>query len=400
MRDDINFISVARGVLQRVSLIKRAIIIGGGIGGLCTAIGLRQSGIEAVVYEQAEKISAVGAGLTLWANAIKSLRKLGVADKVLAAGSKIERAEIKTANGKVLSKSVMGEFEELFGDPTVAIHRADLHNILLSVLPAETLHEGARCVGFEERAERVTVKFADGRTDEGDLLIGTDGIHSVIRNQLFPDVKLRYSGYTAWRGVVETKDESALGTTSESWGCGRRFGILRIDKERVYWFATANQEAGIKRTQEENKNVLQENFKGWHHPVELLIKSTPAEWILNNDIYDIEPLKEWGKGRVILLGDAIHPTTPNMGQGACMAIESSIILSRCLSQENSLDAALERYQSERQPRTAWITNQSWTIGRMGQIENSLMCALRDFVTRITPDKFVKKTLGKAAGYEA
>jgi 2-polyprenyl-6-methoxyphenol hydroxylase-like FAD-dependent oxidoreductase len=243
------------------------------------------------------------------------------------------------------------------------------------------------------------VRFVNGHADHADLLVGADGIHSTIRKQLFPNTRLRYSGYTAWRGVVATKDESALGTTSESWGCGSRFGILRIDKERVYWFATANAPAGETEMPAKRKISLQQRFKGWHHPVELLISSTPAERILHTDIYDIEPMKRWSSGRVVLLGDAAHPTTPNMGQGGCMAIESSVVLARCLEQERDLASALSRYEAERMPRTKWITQQSWTIGRIGQLDNRLACALRDTLVGLAPGFAVNRQLERAVGFE-
>lgn len=379
--------------------IERAIIIGGGIGGLCAAISQRRIGLDVEVYEQAEELRAVGAGLTIWANAIKALRKLGLADEVIKTGSKIERGELRTASGRVLSRSNPNELEQRFGEPTIAIHRADLHEILLAALPAETVHLNAKCVRFEQDEDGVSVRFADGREDRAPLLVGADGIHSIIRAQLFPEVSLRYSGYTTWRGVVETRDEAALGTTSESWGCGARFGIVRIDKERVYWFSTANVEAGEQRSAAETKNFLLDYFKGWHHPVELLIASTPAEHILHNDIYDIKPMKKWCAGRVALLGDSAHPTTPNMGQGACMAIESSLALARCLREGDDLAASLRRYERDRMPRTAWVTEQSRKIGRIGQFENRFICSLRDLFVRLAPDSLTIKQIERAVGHE-
>lgn len=379
--------------------VQRSAIIGGGIGGLCTAIALSQIGVETIVYEQAEKLSPAGAGLTLWANAIKVLRQLGVADAVIEAGSRIERGEIRTAGGWTLSRSQPGALEQLFGEPTIAIHRADLHDILLSMLPADTLRLGAKCVWIEQEPDEAAVVFADGRSERADLIVGADGVHSIMRQQLFPDVQLRYAGYTAWRGVVATQDESALGLTSESWGRGSRFGIVRIDRERIYWFATANTPAGRTQTAAERKSFLLERFGGWHHPVKLLIESTPAGEILHNDIYDLKPLQQWGAGHVVLLGDAAHPTTPNMGQGACMAIESSLVLARCLSQENNLAQAVKCYEAARMPRTAWITEQSWKLGRVGQLENSLVRAARDFLVRVTPERIMMRALEKAAGYE-
>lgn len=379
--------------------IKRVVIIGGGIGGLCAGISLRKLGLEVVIYEQADELRAVGAGLTIWANAIKALRKLGVADEVILAGSKIERGELRTSSGRVLSRTDQGELERRFNEPTVALHRADLHEILMNALPPGTVHLNEKCVRFEEDEEGVTCHFADGKTARGQLLVGTDGIHSVVRGQLFPGVSLRYSGYTTWRGVVKTRDEAALGTTSETWGCGARFGIVRIDEERVYWFSTANVEAGLKLSPAESKSFLLEHFRGWHHPVELLIKSTPAEQILHNDIYDIAPMKSWSRGRVALLGDSAHPTTPNMGQGACMAIESSLAIARCLRESDTLAEGLRRYERERMPRTAWITEQSRRIGRIGQFESRLLCTLRDAVVRLAPDSLAIKQIERAVEHD-
>jgi FAD-dependent urate hydroxylase len=379
--------------------IKRAIIIGGGIGGLCAAISLRSLGLEVAVYEQAEELRAVGAGLTIWANAIKALRKLGVADRVIEAGARIERGELRTSKGRVLSRTRTGELEQRFGEPTVAIHRAELHEILLDALPPDIVRLSAECLGFEEDEDSVAVTFASGETDRAHLLVGADGIHSVIRGQLFPGVKLRYSGYTTWRGVVETEDEAALGTTSETWGCGARFGIVRIDRGRVYWFSTANVEEGRKLSAAESKVFLLDYFKGWHHPVETLIESTTPEQILHNDIHDIAPMRKWCRGRVALLGDSAHPTTPNMGQGACMAIESSLALARCLREGDSLPESLGRYERERMPRTRWITNQSWRIGRIGQFQNPVLCTMRDLVLQLAPDSLTLKQIERAVSHE-
>lgn len=194
------------------------------------------------------------------------------------------------------------------------------------------------------------------------------------------------------------RQEVAPGDTSESWGRGSRFGIVPLDHRRIYWFATANAPAGRTQDAAERKRFLQQRFAGWHPPIERLLEATPAAEILHNDIYDLRPMRRWNEGRVTLLGDAAHPTTPNLGQGAGMAIESAVALARCLSEESDLAAALGGYEAERRPRTAWITEQSWRIGRVGQWENPLACGLRDFLLRVTPPGISEKTLERAAGY--
>lgn len=379
--------------------IYRAVVVGGGIGGLCTAIALRQIGLEVTVYEQAPDFGEAGAGLSLWANALRALRKLGLAEAVIAAGVKVQEGALLTRSGKALTYTRTGEFETLFGEPTIVIHRARLHQILLNALPAEWIRLGETCAGFRQDETGVTVRFASGRLDRADLLVGADGIHSVVRQKLFPDVKPRYSGYTAWRGVVTTADALALGRTSESWGPGARFGVVPVSRGEVYWYATANVPAGQRLTAKENKHSLHRRFRGWHDPVEKLIETTPAESILHNDVYDIEPMSQWSRGRVVLVGDAAHPTTPNLGQGACQAIESSLALASSLVQEPDLDAAFRRYEIGRMERTAWITNQSWQIGRIGQLENKLVCALRNFAIRLVPDSLTKKHLAQAIGIQ-
>lgn len=379
--------------------MKKIIIIGGGIGGLCTAIALQQYGFDVKVYEKVKKLGEVGAGLTLWSNAIKVLRKLGVADAVINAGSKLNRSQIRANTGEKLFDARADEMEAKFGEPAVAIHRADLHEILINALHPKTLHLDMTCTRFEQDDEKVTVHFENGESDSADLLIGADGIHSVVRKQMFPEIQLRYSGYTAWRGVVETENEAALGLTSESWGVGARFGIVRVDKKRIYWFATHNQILGEKATGEQKKSKLLRIFDKWHHPIDHLLDSTPADIILQNDICDIQPFAVWAQDRVTLLGDAAHPTTPNMGQGACMAIESAYVLARSLKEDEDHRSALRRYESERHERTAWITNTSWMIGKGGQVGNPLLCALRNFIVKITPASAMQKNLHQAAGYD-
>jgi 2-polyprenyl-6-methoxyphenol hydroxylase-like FAD-dependent oxidoreductase len=144
---------------------------------------------------------------------------------------------------------------------------------------------------------------------------------------MFPEIQLRYSGYTAWRGVVETENEAALGLTSESWGIGARFGIVRVDRSHIYWFATSNQPAGERCTGEQRKEKLLSLFRDWHDPIHYLLDSTPAGSILQNDISDIPPFASWTQGRVTLLGDSAHPTTPNMGQGALSATVVKVLKS-------------------------------------------------------------------------
>jgi 2-polyprenyl-6-methoxyphenol hydroxylase-like FAD-dependent oxidoreductase len=379
---------------------RTALIIGGGVGGLCTAIALRKMDIEATVYEKAEMLGDVGAGLVVAANAIRALRRIGLADETLAAGSVVTRAQIRTHDGRPLAETDMRHYQTQFGAPTIAIHRAALHKVLLDALPEGAVRLGAACTRVEQDQAGVTASFADGSEARADFLIGADGVRSVIRRQLFPQVKLRYSGYTAWRGAVISQDEAALGITSETWGRGHRFGIVRMDSDRIYWFATANTKLGMTYPPAEQKALLLKIFGGWHHPIRHLLENTPAEAILHNDISDFAPMNQWRVGRVTLLGDAAHATTPNMGQGACMAIESADVLAQCLAPTADVAAAFRAYEARRKPRTAFITHQSWQIGRVAQMEYPWACAARNFVVKTFSAGAMEKQLSKVLGVEA
>ncbi|HEX8072099.1 MAG TPA: FAD-dependent monooxygenase [Pyrinomonadaceae bacterium] len=379
--------------------VRRVAIVGGGIGGLCAAIALRRAGVETSVYEQAEKLREVGAGITLWPNAVGVLRRLGLAEGLIRRGARMRRAAILTSAGRVLAESRPEELERLTGEPTVALHRADLHALLLAALPEDFVRLGAKFVAAEETPEGVTARFADGRAETADLLVGADGLNSAVRRQLFPAVQPRYSGYTSWRGIAPQCEGVAEGFTSESLGRGSRFGIVPIGRGRVYWYATENVPAGQAQPQGERKGHLLRRFEGWHEPVKRLIEVTPDEHVLRNDIYDIEPMRSWHAGRVVLLGDAAHPTTPNMGQGACMAIESAFTLARSISEAVEVEGALGTYERARMKRTAWVTRQSRMAGRVGQVEGRVACAARDLLLAAAPKALMRRTLERAVSFE-
>ncbi len=362
----------------------KALIIGGGIGGVSAAIALRRVGIEAVVFEQAEALREVGSGLTVWTNAVKALRKLGAEDAVLATGSILERFEARSWRGEVLGKTPFGELGRKLGAPNVIIHRAELLLGLTKLMDERSVHCHARCVGFEQNSRSVTACFADGRKAEGDLLIGADGLHSVIRTKLFGESKPRYAGYTCWRGLAQfVHEEFSTGYSFETWGPGRRFSIHHCGLGRVFWYATKNLPEGMPVAEAGHQAEVLQWFREWHAPIPEVIKATGSSAILRNDIVDRKPVKRWGQHRVTLLGDAAHPTTPNLGQGACQAMEDAVVLASCLRAASDVPAALRSYEAMRMARTANITNQSWLIGKICQWENPLACWLRNKLSQTT-----------------
>jgi 2-polyprenyl-6-methoxyphenol hydroxylase-like FAD-dependent oxidoreductase len=360
--------------------VRRAIVVGGGIGGLTTAIALRRKGIEVSVYERAPQLGEVGAGITLWPNATRALINLGVAAELIAEARRFAFASIRKPDGSVISRNSPAAIERFFDAPCVAVHRADLHAALVASLPSNILNSGAECISVESSASKSRVFFKDGRSDEADVVVGADGIRSAVRAAILPQIRTRYAGYTAWRGIAQV---GGIEETSETWGHGARFGIVPLSRDRVYWFATENAPAGTILSEEQRIPALLDRFGRWHEPISRLIGSTNSEHLLRNDIHDIAPFSPWSSGRVVLLGDAAHPTTPNLGQGACMAIESAVALAEELG-ANEADVGIRRYEARRMKRTAEITNMSWRIGRMAQMESGVGRAVRDLALRAIP----------------
>lgn len=354
----------------------RVLVIGGGIGGLTAAIALNRAGIPTAVYERAPELREVGAGITIWTNALKVLRKLGVGPAVEAKSTPLRQSELRAWRGQVLSEMDLSDLNARFGAPTVGIHRADLQAALADHLGREHIILGAACVGYTQDANGVTVRFADGREVRGEFLIGADGLNSAVRTQLLGPQKPRYAGYTAWRGVGHIdRPEVPVGMTMIALGRGSQVGYLPIGGGRTYWFATANMSAGGSDGPVGAKAALLARFRDWYAPIPAVIEATPDAAIIRNDICDRPPVTNWTDGRVSLLGDAAHPTTPNLGQGACMAIESAWVLAECLKADRV--NGLKAYQQKRFARTAEITNRSWSLGKMFAVESGLGCWFRD-----------------------
>lgn len=370
----------------------KAIIIGGGIGGLCAAIALRQKGIEATVFERATELKEVGAGLSLWINAIKALDKIGMKDALRKLSIPQTSGGIRNAKGAMLSSAQRRNGDNESETLIRMVHRAELLDALLQELGAENVRLNAECIGFVQDESSVTARFADGSEARGSFLVGADGIHSVIRAALFGKQKPRYSGYTAWRAVVEFDHPSLRQGASETWGRGARFGIVPMSHNRVYWFATNNAPEGVNDSPQQRKKELQNLFGGWHAPIPALIEATPESAILRNDIVDREPLTHWTKGRVTLLGDAAHPMTPNLGQGACQAIEDAVVLADCVAANEDMGVALNDYEARRIERANRVVEQSHRIGKMAQNANPLVCAFRNAVIRMIPASMQMKQL--------
>lgn len=336
-------------------------IIGGGIGGLAAAVALRRVGIESIVLEQVTEIREVGAGLSIWPNAVNAIRELGLEAAVTAAASVVEQSVTQTRSGRLIVRTDLSRFSREAGAPCLCVHRAILQKVLLDSLPPATVVTGARCSGFDDS----TAILESGERIRADVLVGADGISSVIRDGLHGKEPPRYAGYTCWRGI--RPDYGVLPDKGVSLviGGGSQFGVWPCGPGQLYWFLTKNAPAGTRQPKAE----VFAWCRDWAASVSEVIEGTPADSILQNDIVDRPPLPWWGRGNVTLLGDAAHASTPNLGQGACQALEDAVTLAHCLSGTSAIEPALRQYERLRIPRASRIVRDSWQAGKVLQLDS-------------------------------
>lgn len=366
-------------------------ILGAGIAGLTTAIALQNAGHAVTLFEAAPQIRGIGAGIVLAANAMQVYQRLGMQDKIMAKGRQLSFFNIASQNGRILTSADSAEIAQRYGVNNFSIHRGDLHAVLLAELDPARVHAGKRAVRVEQAGETVVVHFADGSQHTTAALVVADGIHSAIRQQLVPLARERYAGYTCWRAVVEVPGLN-LNTATETWGPRGRFGMVPLQGDKVYWFACVNAPAQDARMKAWRIADLQKQFARHHKPIADILAASRDADLLWNDIIDLAPLDRFAFGRCVLIGDAAHATTPNMGQGACQAIEDAWVLAEALRQQPDPVAAFQVFEQRRLARTRWIVDTSWRFGKVAQWENGLACALRDFAVRLVPKSSNEKTL--------
>ncbi len=338
------------------------LIVGAGIGGLCAAALLAKQGARVEVFEQADALGEIGAGLQLSANAVHVLSDLGVAGEIFAAGFEPENAvtrHFKTGTAE-LSFALKGAHRARYGQPYIHIHRADLHGVLLRAARAHgvDIHTGHKVTGASQSSRTVKL-FANEQEFSGDVLIGADGIHSAVQACLFDAPKPRFTHQVAWRGVVETAKlpEGTIPPDANAWlGPGRHFvsyfvrggeliNFIAVE-ERTEWGDEDWHQVGLVED-------IRRAFKGWDPRIDVLLQAceTCHFW----GLFDRAPLKSWAQGRAVLLGDACHPMLPFMAQGAVMAIEDAFVLSReIMARPEHISEALKSYEVLRKPRAAMV----------------------------------------------
>jgi len=364
-------------------------IIGAGIGGLTTAIALEQKGIKTRVFEQTTTIKPVGAGIILANNAMQVYDKLGLRKVIEENGNIISSLNIIKPNLKPLSKVSLSYFEEQFKVKSIAIHRGILQQILIDQLGPSCLHLNHKLKTINKSTKGNTLEFENGKKIESTIIIAADGINSIIRQQVFSNTFIRSAKQICWRGVVNynlpKKHQHEL---NEAWGKDERFGFVQIAKNKVYWFALKSFENNKK---EYTINNL-DNYFTKHNPlIKSIISSTNKEQIHTSTIIDLKPINKWFKKNICLIGDAAHAMTPNMGQGACQAIEDAYILSECLHKYET-EKAFTTFQKLRIAKVHQIVESSWKIGKIAHLSNPFLIGVRNQMIKIIPSSINKKQL--------
>lgn len=374
--------------------MNKILIIGGGIGGLTAAIALRQQGFDVSVFEAAPELKPIGKGIWVPTNAMQVMERLGLDQAIAKAGWPLSSLKIGTTSGWILANLEMAPIVAKFGQTTISISRTDLVEILASHLPPGTLQLGKRALDFQQDANGVSVAFADGSEARGDLLIGADGIRSAVRENFLPGVKLRYSGQTCYRGIADLQlPADRVGTCLEVWGGDIRFGFSAAGPGKVYWFAPILAPAGGIDPPHGLKEQLLAKYATFPTIVREVLAATPDGEILRTDLCDFTPIAKWHTGRVMLLGDAAHAMTPNLGQGGAQAILDAYALAAALREgEDNYAEAFAQFEKRRKQKVTAVVNLAWRLGQMAHWQNGLVQSLRNSALWLTPDFMNRRQL--------
>jgi 2-polyprenyl-6-methoxyphenol hydroxylase-like FAD-dependent oxidoreductase len=361
----------------------RVLIVGGGIGGMSLAAALQRIGIPYLVLERAERLGEVGSGLGVLPGAVQALTEFGVPGELFEAAAPFRTFHIATAAGRDLVEVDFGRVCEATGHRGYVMRRAVVHDALVALVDPGSVRLGAEVDRIEEREGGARVHLAGGEALDADVVVGADGLLSAVRAHVLGDGPPRYAGETIFRGIAEL-ELAEPDVSRELFGSGRRAAYYELGPSRVYWWASSPLAEGTAVHAGSRGDFLAEAFAGWGFGIPELHAATPEEAILQNDVYDRKPAPRWHRGDSVLIGDAAHPTTPNLGQGACLAIEDGLVLARLLRDSATADDAFTAFHAARAKRAARTVRLSRLWGNAGLWTAPALVWARDAFLRATP----------------
>jgi 2-polyprenyl-6-methoxyphenol hydroxylase-like FAD-dependent oxidoreductase len=371
------------------------LIQGAGIGGLTLAIALQRLGYKVSVVERAKGLAEVGAGIWMAANPMQVFDRLGLAEKIIQAGWTVRRLHLQDSKSGEIQTTDMSKIAKRYGFETIALHRGVLLRLLYEQLQADSVHFGCEIHSVNQSGNQVFGSLSDGSSYSAAIIVGADGINSQMRRMAGLGGERRYSGSSSYRAIargarifpVEADHEAY-----EIWAKGCRVGFSKINADDFYWYMTFEAAAGESRSTNETKSHAETLFRA-HFPQWIgLLRHTPAEDILRTDISDLKPLPQWSSGRIGLIGDAAHATTPNLGQGGAMAVEDAFVLTDSFEKCGLNEAAWNRFEQIRRKKVDWTVSTSWSIGKVCHLGNPFLRALRNFALKRTPESVTQRQI--------
>ncbi|MEO0540600.1 MAG: FAD-dependent urate hydroxylase HpxO [Cyanobacteria bacterium P01_A01_bin.105] len=335
----------------------KIIVVGAGMGGLTTALAMQQAGYSVEIYDRVRALRPAGAGISLWSNGVKVLNRLGLGPNIAAIGGPMQQMAYYDQSGAELTRFSLSPLIDRVGQSPYPVARTDLQQLLLDAVGADRVQLNQRCVAIEQTDTQATAIFEDGHRATGDVVVGADGTHSIIRAHILGQpTERRYVGYVNWNGLVPVSADLAPANSWDTYvGQGQRASVMPVGGDRFYFFFDVPLPKGTDNRADHYRAELLQHFEGWAAPVQNLIQRIDPERTNRVEIHDIEPLKTLVKGRVALIGDAAHSTAPDLGQGGCQAMEDAWSLANQLLTTNvSVADALQRYEANRRERVADI----------------------------------------------
>ncbi|GAA2755782.1 FAD-dependent monooxygenase [Actinopolymorpha rutila] len=381
---------------------RRAVVVGAGVGGLAAAGALARDGWQVDLLERRPRIQAVGAGLSLWPNALRAIAAIDPAavDRLRGHNELQEMVGLRRPDGRWLSRVEPSPADAADGFTIpLMVTRPKLYDVLRDLVPAESLRLGRTVTGVDVGPAAAIVR-TDDEEYPADLVVAADGIHSRLRTLVDPRTRTRGAGYVTWRALIPPESAPALQSGSETWGRGQRFGCIPLANGGIYWYATLAQ--ADSRYRSDGTEDVPGLFADWHDPVPRLLAATPPDRIIRTDIELLWPLpRTFVRDRLALLGDAAHAMTPDLGQGACQALEDAVELATVVraADPGVVPAVLPEYDRLRRARTTGLAKQARLLGKIGQVRNPWGARLRDRLISLVPANSASRSLTSPTTWE-